>query len=64
MKIIDLFFKAIQIVVGSLKILEIDSHEIIAIGICNQREATLLWNKKNGEVYNTIIIPYELKCIK
>lgn len=48
-------FKAIKAVVESLRILEIDANEIIAIGICNQRETTLLWNKRNGEVYNTII---------
>lgn len=50
-----IFFKAIKAVVESLRILEIDANEIIAIGICNQRETTLLWNKRNGEVYNTII---------
>jgi glycerol kinase len=40
---------------SNLKILEIDTSEIIAIGICNQRETTLLWNKASGEVFNTLI---------
>lgn len=40
---------------SNLKILEIDTNEIVAIGITNQRETTLLWNKTSGECYSTLI---------
>jgi glycerol kinase len=53
---ISFIFKVLRIVInGNLKILEIDTNEIVAIGITNQRETTLLWNKKSGEVFNPLI---------
>lgn len=45
--------EVIHIVVGNLKILEIDTNDIIAVGITNQRETAVLWNKK-GEVFNLL----------
>ncbi|MEA3317307.1 MAG: glycerol kinase GlpK [Bacteroidota bacterium] len=39
-----------------LKKLNISPSEIVSIGITNQRETTVLWNKKTGEpVYNAIV---------
>ncbi|KAG5671570.1 hypothetical protein PVAND_001763 [Polypedilum vanderplanki] len=43
--------EVIDVVIGNLKILEIDTNDICAIGITNQRETSLLWDKK-GEVFN------------
>ncbi len=35
---------------------QIKSHEVIAVGITNQRETIVLWNKENGlPVYNAIV---------
>jgi glycerol kinase len=45
--------EAICHAVENLKILEIDCNDLIAIGITNQRETTLLWNKK-GKVFNLL----------
>jgi glycerol kinase len=52
---ISFLFKALRIVISNLKILEIDTNEIVAIGVTNQRETTLLWNKTSGEVFNPLI---------
>jgi len=39
-----------------LKLNKINSKQILSIGIANQRETTVLWNKKNGKpVYNAIV---------
>ena len=38
----------------NLIILEIPASDIIAVGVTNQRETSLLWNKKSGEVFNSI----------
>lgn len=44
----------IRIATENLIILEIPASDIIAVGVTNQRETSLLWNKKSGEVFNSI----------
>lgn len=35
---------------------QINSKEIVAIGICNQRESTVVWDKNSGEPYSNLIV--------
>lgn len=41
-------FIHLQIVIKNLILLDINPDDIIAIGITNQRQTTVLWNKTNG----------------
>lgn len=50
----SIYFKAMRIATENLVILEIEPSDIVAIGITNQRETSLLWNKKSGEVFNPL----------
>ena len=50
------YFKAMRIATENLVILEIEPTDIVAIGITNERESTLLWNKKSGEVFNPLCL--------
>lgn len=50
----SIYFKAIRIATENLMILDIEPSDIVAIGITNQRETSILWNKKSGEVFNAI----------
>lgn len=45
-----------RIATENLVILEIEPTDIVAIGITNERESTLLWNKKSGEVFNPLCL--------
>lgn len=49
-----IYFKAIKVATENLMILEIEPSDIVAIGITNQRESSILWNRKSGEVFNSI----------
>jgi len=52
----DLWSKQIGTAVEAMIKKDIDPKEIAAIGISNQRETTIVWNKKTGEpVYNAIV---------
>lgn len=45
-----------QVVAQALAKADVNRHEIAAVGITNQRETTVLWDKNTGEpVYNTIV---------
>ncbi|BFG03449.1 glycerol kinase [Drosophila madeirensis] len=47
--------ECIETAYKNLVILEIDPHDIIAVGIVNQRGTTVLWNKQTGQpLYNAI----------
>lgn len=50
------YFKAMRIATENLVILEIEPTDIVAIGITNERESTLLWNKRSGEVFNPLCL--------
>lgn len=45
--------------IDNLKKLDIDPKDIVAIGITNQRETTILWDKVTGKpLYNAICMLY------
>lgn len=46
--------ECIKVATDNLIILEIHPEDIIAVGITNQRESTILWNKKTGEPLNLL----------
>ncbi|CRK94497.1 CLUMA_CG008002, isoform A [Clunio marinus] len=46
--------EAMRVATENLVILEIEPSDIVAIGITNQRETTILWNKRSGEVLNPL----------
>lgn len=50
----SIYFKAMRVATENLIILEIEPSDIVAIGITNQRETSILWNKKSGEVFNPL----------
>ncbi|CAO1424341.1 unnamed protein product [Diamesa serratosioi] len=54
MELWDAAKEVIRIATENLIILEIPASDIIAVGVTNQRETSLLWNKKSGEVFNSI----------
>lgn len=39
----------------NLIILEIEPTDIIAVGITNQKETSVLWSRKSGEVFNPLV---------
>src|SRR5215467_6910578 len=41
---------------GALAAAKVQGHEIAAVGITNQRETTLLWEKKSGEPLHRAIV--------
>lgn len=49
-----IYFKAIRCATENLVILDIEPSDIVAIGITNQRETTILWNKRSGECFNAL----------
>lgn len=49
------FITFVQETTKNLRILNINPSDIIAIGLTNQRETTILWNKTTGKpLYNGI----------
>lgn len=47
--------ECIEISIKNLIILDINPADIVALGICNQRETTILWDSNTGfPVYNAI----------
>ncbi len=45
-----------EVVAAALSKAEINAHNLAAVGITNQRETTVVWNKETGEpVYNAIV---------
>lgn len=52
----DLWSKQLGTAVEAMSKVNIDPQEIAAIGITNQRETTIIWNKITGEpIYNAIV---------
>ncbi|RLD04588.1 MAG: glycerol kinase [Chloroflexi bacterium] len=53
---LEIWVKTHQVMAGALKKSGIDASDISAIGITNQRETTVVWNKYTGEpIYNAIV---------
>jgi glycerol kinase len=51
-----------EITVDNLHKLDIDPADIVAIGITNQRETVVVWDKYTGEPLYNAIGSYKLKC--
>lgn len=45
-----------KVVNRSIKKSQINPKNIIALGVCNQRESTVVWNKQNGKPYTNLIV--------
>jgi len=43
-----------RVATANLVILQIEPSDIIAVGITNQRDTSLLWSKVTGEVFNSL----------
>lgn len=53
---LEIWVRTHEVMAGALKKGEIDASEIAAIGITNQRETAVVWNKETGEpIYNAIV---------
>ncbi len=53
---LEIWVKTLQVMEGALQKSGINAHEITAIGITNQRETAVVWDKKTGEpLYNAIV---------
>lgn len=52
----EIWSSQMEVAVKSIEKAGIDTGEIAAIGITNQRETTIVWNRKTGEpIYNAIV---------
>lgn len=55
MEILTAVYECINKVIEKLKELGIDSSDIKAVGVTNQRETTIIWDKKTGEPLHNAI---------
>ena len=56
-ELLDTVIECVSKTVENLKSLDIDPADIKAVGICNQRETTIVWDKLTGKpLYNAISI--------
>ena len=52
----EIWIKSLQVVAGALIEAGISAEEVKGIGITNQRETTVIWDKNTGEpIYNAIV---------
>ena len=55
MQLLQSVIDCVSKTVENLKSLDIDPSDIKAVGICNQRETTIVWDKLTGKpLYNAI----------
>lgn len=55
MEIIHSVFETIKVTCDNLKKLDIDPEDIVAVGITNQRETTVVWDSTTGKpLYNAL----------
>jgi glycerol kinase len=55
MELLQTVIECVCKTVENLKSLDIDPGDIKAIGVCNQRETTIVWDKLTGKpLYNAI----------
>ncbi|MCL2465473.1 MAG: FGGY family carbohydrate kinase, partial [Micrococcales bacterium] len=53
---IEIWTRTVQVITGALNAAGVTKDDIVAIGITNQRETTVVWNKNTGKpVYNAIV---------
>ncbi|BBE31380.1 glycerol kinase [Tepiditoga spiralis] len=53
---LEIWEKTQKVIVGGLSNAGITMHDLAAVGITNQRETTILWNKKTGKPYYNAIV--------
>ena len=58
---IEIWQKTQQCIEGAMKKLDLTSNDIAAVGITNQRETTVVWNKKTGKPYHNAIVWNDLR---
>ena len=52
----ELFNTQVEVAKGAMENAKITASDILAIGLTNQRETTIIWDKKTGEpIYNAIV---------
>jgi len=52
----EIFHFQLKAIRDAIKVAKISVKDVVAIGVTNQRETTILWNKRIGEpVYNAIV---------
>ncbi|XP_005178451.1 glycerol kinase [Musca domestica] len=54
--------ECIEVAYKNLVILEISPHDIIALGICNMRGTTVMWDKETGNVLHNAIGWTDCRC--
>lgn len=55
MELLQTVIECVSKTVENLKSLEVDPGDIKAVGVCNQRETTIVWDKQTGKpLYNAI----------
>src|SRR5688500_19455548 len=53
---LEIWARTQEVIIGALEKGNISAKEIAALGITNQRETTVVWNKKTGrQIYNGIV---------
>lgn len=61
MELLHTVIECVSKTVDNLKSLEVDPADIKAIGVCNQRETTIVWDKLTGKpLHNAISI---INCV-
>ena len=53
---LEIWVRTHEVIAGALKKGDIDANEIAAIGITNQRETTVVWDKNSGEPLGNAIV--------
>jgi glycerol kinase len=53
---LEIWASAQEVIQGALDKAHIAAHDITAIGVTNQRETTVVWNKKTGQPYYNAIV--------
>jgi glycerol kinase len=53
---LEIWHKAAEVISGALDKAAIHPHDIAALGITNQRETTVVWNKRTGRPYHSAIV--------
>lgn len=57
----EILKSSIMVIREAVKKAEIESYQVSAIGITNQRETCLLWNKKTGQPYGNALVWQDIR---
>jgi glycerol kinase len=53
---LEIWQRVQEVIHGALSQIDRQSHQIVAIGVTNQRETTVVWDKRTGEPYYNAIV--------